>query len=270
MKDLIVDALLRIAFRPRWNYTRTIVNREFRGGRLWSEVSNYLTMRHLNRTILITAVLDKIKTFFNEMELDPVTLYPINDIPSKPGATDCYRRWDNFLYSVLNGINISLQDYISHSLVSLSNPERKILSAIIESLPCPEFSCAYQKWDFGPGEFYEKVQKIYNQKYNDELNANQYASAIIRSGLGDWALDYIEFFKNQHTEPNEFIINMIDFTQLLKSIDQTSTDDNIPQGTTEHVKETVIIRERIMVICPSCGHKNEYGSSKCYNCGAPL
>jgi ribosomal protein L40E len=39
---------------------------------------------------------------------------------------------------------------------------------------------------------------------------------------------------------------------------------------TPRVVETQRVIERVLVICPFCGAKNEQGAPKCANCGAQL
>ena len=43
-----------------------------------------------------------------------------------------------------------------------------------------------------------------------------------------------------------------------------------PSATTTTVREREIVSERILVICPYCGSKNEQGILSCHNCDAEL
>ena len=61
-----------------------------------------------------------------------------------------------------------------------------------------------------------------------------------------------------------FIIALCFITQAIVDDD----DDDTPSsggGTT-----TVIEREKVLVVCPYCGHKNDQGTSECSNCDGAL
>jgi hypothetical protein len=53
---------------------------------------------------------------------------------------------------------------------------------------------------------------------------------------------------------------------------QPTTDHYVapPSSRTETVREREIVRDRVLVICPYCGSKNEQGITTCANCDAEL
>lgn len=229
------DALIRIALRPRWNYTRTIVKRKYGYRRLWGEVQNYLTVHH---SILSQQMRELKYTLLNIFEkrvgIDLATLYPLPYPPSRPGSTDCYRRWGQFQEAVLIGFGISLQNYIRTSLRGLNEKEREVIRVLLDlRSEIGDQDIIFSRSPYLENDLFKATQRAYQQNVGRDLTEEIYIQAIIKARLGDWAdLERLCLFETAHGRyPPEFLLDLIkpEWLEPMKDAEKGVKTDQIQE-----------------------------------------
>jgi len=61
--------------------------------------------------------------------------------------------------------------------------------------------------------------------------------------------------------PGGICLEIVDFVRRRRTIEKVSSLDPLRER---------IITERVLVVCPYCGAKNEQGITKCQSCGADI
>lgn len=259
MHELYLDTLLRIGFRPRWNYTRTILNRENDSTRLWDEVERYLLIRHPGiASTYFFSIKDRISESFEKQNYDLVLLCYADELPKN--ARDTYKKWHHFLSTVFNAFNLSPKMYLLMNLANLNSDERKVIESIKTVLPVQEFESAYSS---SPPSFYSRL----NERYTD-IESTLFTRTLIKSGIADWAVGLLEWFNEGHLESSSRIIDYLKHLDLPPVKQGGKKDDKeIDIRIREIIKE---VHVQVLVICPHCGAKTPQGVMKCSNCGALL
>ncbi|MFX0086193.1 MAG: hypothetical protein ACFFAU_10975 [Candidatus Hodarchaeota archaeon] len=224
-EEKILDVLLRIAFRPNWNYTGTILKRRDTATRLWKEVEGYLEVKQqIQPRELLRLKREIEKTFLEEIKLDLVTLYPLPGPPARPGSEDCYNRWYNFQQEVLAGMHSSIDKYVKNSIEKLSDEEKDIIRSVLRCLPVPDHGIVYMQDYPQLCQFMEEIEEDYKQTYGGPLNIQLLSKAIIRAGLGDWTTDnQLCIFTREITYPPKFIVEHVDIDEFLSLEGKTVT-----------------------------------------------
>jgi len=269
--DLYRDALLRIAFRPRWNFTWTITKRKNDSNRLWSEVENYLAIRHPDAILeKFLNIRDRITNAMEEVGYDIVMLCKKDNVPSKARA--CYDEWHEFLKLVTSSFDMNLKDYITGNLQQLLPEERNVLISIRACLPVPEIESAYMKSEPSLSSF-ECVSK-----HHGDLSLNLYIRTLVKAGLADWALHALEWFRDGHLDSSKRLVDFLQDDFIIPPADSVQQPEievpNLLSLVDDRIEKIIYIidreREVHLVVCPFCGAKTPQGTVSCRNCNAAL
>ncbi len=266
--DLYRDVLLRIAFRPRWNFTGTITKKEYRANRLWSEVENYLAIRHPDAiSEKFLTIRDRITNDMEKVSYDVVKLCSKDDVPSNARA--CYDGWHEFLKLVESSFDMNLREYVTGNLRLLMPEERNVIKSIRACLPVPELESAYMKWGDSTSGFFDRVSE-----HHGDLTLKLYTRTLVKAGLADWALHSLEWFRYGHLESSKRLIDLLQDESIIPPADSLQQPEiEVPELSKlvdDRIEKVIIIKEVHLVICPYCGAKTPQGKESCMNCNADL
>lgn len=265
--DLYRDALLRIAFRPRWLYKLAIKKRKNNANRLWSEVENYLAIRHPDAiSEKFLTIRDRITHDLEEVGFDVVMFCMKDDIPSL--ERDGLLKWHEFFLLVLSSFDMNLKEYITGNLQQLHREELDVIKSVRACLPFPEIESAYMKSEPSLSSF-ERVSK-----HHGDLSLKLYTRTLVKAGLADWALHCLEWFKDGHLESSKRLIDFLQDESIIPSADSLQQEIEAPDQlkiVDDRIEKIIYVIEKlVLVVCQHCGAKTPQGTLFCVNCNATL